>query len=822
MRRESFPAIKPVSGNAHDTTDRPHPASGGGDGRIASGIFLVKAPLPCFRPVVILAAILLSVPAWQKCSSAQSVDAAKVQRSIDRGIAYLRKQQLASGGWREYPQYSGGVSSLTTLALLNAGVPSTDPTIVSSLNYLRRLQPDKTYSVSLQTMVYCQVGAAADLPWIRRNIKWLAEAQNARGLWGYDEYFGTGDPSNTQFALLALAAAVDRGVAVPGEIFERSLQYWQDAQHPSGGWSYGRTEPVKGSMTCAGIASLIITEGRLAGTHSSIDDATIRCCGGDDDRPNRVEAGLQWMAAHFSTEANPQAGGRSYYYYMYALERAGRLTGRRFVGNHDWYREGAESLIAKQDSFEGFWRGNNSGENNPLIATSFALLFLSKGKRQVVVARLDYPGAGEDDWNRHPDGLRQLVRHVELEWGRDLTWQTINATNAEVEDLLQTPVLVISGDDTVDLSPPQVDRLRAYVDQGGTILFEAEDGDGCGSAAGFRRQVARWCQDWFPDAELEKLPIEHPVWYAERKVDPVSLGDDFWIYGVQACCRTPVFFVPKSLSCRWELSSALFRRRELPAPVGAELTAAVGVGENVIAYATGRELKDKLDQRYLLTGGSDADQRRGQLELAELELGAGGEDARRALPNAVGMIAETLPIAVAAADESVRFDEETLQDVAVLWIHGRTDFELTEDQRGVLESFLRRGGFVIAGAVCGSEAFAQAFRREFESIDSDVELQVMPPAHPALTKRFGGFDLRSVTIRQPDRRGQSLQINRRESHPIIEVARVGLVDNVFFSPLDLSCALESQNSIQCPGYATEDATKILANLLLYAFQQSPE
>ena len=39
---------------------------------------------------------------------------------------------------------------------------------------------------------------------------------------------------------------------------------------------------------------------------------------------------------------------------------------------------------------------------------------------------------------------------------------------------------------------------------------------------------------------------------------------------------------------------------------------------------------------------------------------------------------------------------------------------------------------------------------------------------------------------------------------------------IFFSPLDLSCALESPNSVQCPGYSTEDAAKIVANLLLFS------
>ena len=135
----------------------------------------------------------------------------------------------------------------------------------------------------------------------------------------------------------------------------------------------------------------------------------------------------------------------TFYYYLYALERVGRLSGRRFIGQHDWYREGAQRLLDLQDDFAGFWSGNGPMENRD-VATSFALLFLSKGKRQVVVGRLKYadPQAPQQ-WQQHPDSLRQLVRHVERDWGRDLTWQTIDGSNADLKDLLQTPVLVISG-----------------------------------------------------------------------------------------------------------------------------------------------------------------------------------------------------------------------------------------------------------------------------------------------------------------------------------------------------------------------------------------
>ena len=46
--------------------------------------------------------------------------------------------------------------------------------------------------------------------------------------------------------------------------------------------------------------------------------------------------------------------------------------------------------------------------------------------------------------------------------------------------------------------------------------------------------------------------------------------------------------------------------------------------------------------------------------------------------------------------------------------------------------------------------------------------------------------------------------------------RIGDRWAVIFSPYDLSCALEKQNSMECTGYGREDAEKIALNVLLYS------
>jgi hypothetical protein len=567
---------------------------------------------------------------------------------------------------------------------------------------------------------------------------------------------------------------------------------------------------------------VIIARGGLQAGSSQIVDDQIRCCGSGAGNEDAVEAGLNWLGNNFSVTENRNGSDMTHFYYLYALERVGRLSGRRFIGGHDWYREGAEFLLDAQDGFQGFWSGRGQmGEGNRDVATSFALLFLSKGKRQVVVGRLKYgdPNAVDSPWQQHPDGLRQLVRHVERDWGRDLTWQTIDIAQAGVVDLLQAPVLVISGNQPLRLSEESSQRLRDYIDQGGCLLFEADGGDGCGDASGFERSVRQLCQTWYPGTTLDRLPPGHPVWYAQRQVDPTVLGDQFWVYGVQACCRTAIFYVPSSLSCRWQLGDAMFQRSDPDSRARAQIDAAIRIGENVIAYATGRELKDKLQQRVVIQGGDLDQPQRGTIRLSMLALDAGGNEAQRAVPNATTIIGQRVPIALAATPQPATLDREQLRDIKILWIHGRRDFAWTAQEREVLGEYLRNDGVVLATAICGNEAFADAFRREIALVLGEAPLKSMPPDHPALTNAFGGFDVRNVTIRTPAARGPGKGISRRSSPPLLEIATRDNVTNVFFSPLDLSCALESQNSVQCPGYNTEDAAKIVANLVLFALQQ---
>jgi hypothetical protein len=749
------------------------------------------------------------------------VDAAQVRSAIERGVAYLKREQSPRGNWTEMQVFPGGVSCLVTLALLNSGVEVDDPVMRKALTYVRGLQLDKTYTVALQTMVLCAAEPKKDLLLIGRNVRWLEEHQikdgNRKGGWSYPG--PGGDNSNAQFAILALYDAQRVGVAVNRQTWELARDYWQNGQNPDGSWGYYPSDVANssGSMTCAGIGGLAIALAALESGDAAVEDGQAVCCRPHAD-DEHLERGIKWLADHFSVSRNPRPGegGQSViYYYLYGLERAGRLTARRFIGEHDWYREGAEFLVHRQDPLSHFWEGSWHAENNPHVSTALALLFLSKGRRPVIIAKLKY-GPGDD---QHRQDAAHLTTHTEEKWKLGLTWQAIDPATATVEDLLQAPVLYISGSQAPQLIE-HAKKLRDYVDRGGFLLAEACCSDSRAFDAGFRKLTAAIFPE--PEYQLQRIPPGHPIWRMEEIVRPDSpYAGQLW--GVEYGCRTCVVYAERDLSCYWELAQPGQWSR-LPRPVADHITDALAVGINVLTYATNREPKGKEEAFNTPLGDEAADVRtgRGTVEIAKLRHGGGCNDAPGALANLLRTASQgEMQLRARVAPEMINASDENLFRFHLAFMHGRHDFRLTPAERTRLREYVERGGTLLADAICASPAFATAFRREMAEVLAGRALARIPADDPLFTPSFGGFDIRQVTLRdpQPADAGQPVAARTRPIEPQLEGIQIDGRWTVIFSPYDISCALESHEAVGCRGYTRQDAARIGLNVLIYSLNQ---
>ena len=293
-----------------------------------------------------------------------------IDAAIERGKTYLLRSQNPAGHWSwRSGGVRSGVTALVTYALLKSGVAGHDPAVLDAVAEFESLPPQRTYDTSIAIMALAAHDAALHLERIQILADALIDWQH--GDWGYP---GGGDLSNTQYAALGLWSAERAGAEVPRRVWSELAQALRAYRNQDGGFAYSTgSDAATGSMTAAGIGTLAICADRLAGAGLS-----------DPKRKQRlreaIDEGVAWLERRFSVSKNPVSGGWLYYY-LYGLERVGGLTGLNFIGEHDWYAEGARELLERQKP-DGSWSDGTLAEGE-VVSTAFALLFLKRATRPV-------------------------------------------------------------------------------------------------------------------------------------------------------------------------------------------------------------------------------------------------------------------------------------------------------------------------------------------------------------------------------------------------------------------------------------------------------
>jgi hypothetical protein len=347
---------------------------------------------------------------------------AEINLAIRKGRDWLLGQQDDDGSFPHpyAPYFASGGTALSMLTLLHCGVKPEDRRIRKGFDFLRthyeRVKEEplsgasglKVYETAVTIMALAQLGTdeeegrgkrgsrrvgldKSDLRWMQKMTDWLVEHQSADGGWGYPVPSRT-DPSNSQYALLALKEARRMKMQVPAQVFTKALDFWVDRQEKSGpkvrryeeeggdgvfdanrtvarvwdharGWGYRGSGPY-GSMTAAGVAAMAIVRSELRSRRQRIV------------AERSMHDGMAWLGQYFSVTTNPGPGnpGRHHYYYLYGLERAGVLGEVVWMGEHRWYAEGARILVDAQKR-DGSWPTNESSARG-VVDPCFALLFL--------------------------------------------------------------------------------------------------------------------------------------------------------------------------------------------------------------------------------------------------------------------------------------------------------------------------------------------------------------------------------------------------------------------------------------------------------------
>ena len=782
---------------------------------------------------------------WERRAAAEDPLRMPVLRAIEQAKRYLIRQQNVEGHWEgERHQLHVGVTSLAVIALINTGMTSQDPEIQKALRWLRSTQTQSTYEISLkiQALSLAKDGKT-DIPQIAALVRLLEESQLQNGSWSYFAnqrglFNPAGDRSNAQFAVLGLREAQEAGVPVDLQVWQRASDHFLRSQNRDGGWSYSGAEGggSTGSMTVAGIATMLISEGMLKAQEEHLNrDGTPRCCTPTPDKTN-LAAALRWLGNNFTVKYNPApnraVANNWVLYYLYGLERAGRFSGQRFFtnsrGDHfDWYREGAEYLVAQQNRVNGTWQGAGDGENDPIVGTSLALIFLSKGLAPVLFNKIEY-GVRDprtqlltsDNWNKHPDDVRNLTQHITglPKWPKLLNWQTVDIGRSTVSDLLQAPIALLTGDEPLRLDRRDLELLREYLDRGGFLLAV----NNCRSAA-FDESFRDIVRQLYPpsEARLQRLKPDHPVFRAEYDLIDEKTGEpSAELWGLEVGCRTNLIYSPQDLSCLWDKWTSFSVPKRPPSLVGM-VSRSMQIGVNVVAYVTGREVLNKLE-RGTVEAGTDqvASFERDLIELRKIRYSGDWDAAPQALRRMMQSARGTanLPLSTNIGDITVL--DRSLGQFPLLFLHGRRDFSFSQAEQERLRRFLDSGGFLFADACCASAEFDRGFRRLVSQLYPDRPIERIPADHE-LFLSSSAHRLTKVRRREssqgPSRGALESVVN--EVEPFLEGIQINNRFVIVYSKYDISCAMDRQAAVACSGYLHEDAVKIAVNVLVYGLNQ---
>lgn len=123
----------------------------------------------------------------------EPLDPAAVDRAIESGVRFLRQTQNPQGHWGagtgpgSDKGWAVGYTCLAGLALVECGVPTTDPGLRNALSGIRRYASDldSTYEVALAILFLDRMGEKSDQRTIQMLASRLIAGQTPTGGWGY-------------------------------------------------------------------------------------------------------------------------------------------------------------------------------------------------------------------------------------------------------------------------------------------------------------------------------------------------------------------------------------------------------------------------------------------------------------------------------------------------------------------------------------------------------------------------------------------------------------------------------------------------------------
>jgi hypothetical protein len=235
----------------------------------------------------------------------------------------------------------------------------------------------------------------------------------------------------------------------------------------------------------------------------------------------------------------------------------------------------------------------------------------------------------------------------------------------------------------------------------------------------------------------------------------------------------------------------------------------IRVGQNIIDYATGREMPaDKLVIHDVLDFKADPP-KRGALRIAKLKHSGDWNIAPQAIPNLMEVLRKPpLSFDVVIHQKELLATDPNLLYYPLVYIHGRAVLTFDNADLEALRHHLEPGGGTLfADAACGSPAFDGSFRKFVAQLLPNSPLVPIPLSDDLYGTKVG-FDLAKIQY--------TAAAGGARDFPQLEGIKINDHWAIIYSKYDIGCALERHTGMDCKGYTHESAVKIAANIVIYA------
>ncbi len=715
---------------------------------------------------VLLSAIVLATSA----TPSYAVTDADVGKTIDAMKQWLYSQQNGDGSFKPDPDNGrnlGGYSAIVTLALIVSGESMQHPKIRKALEFLRNVEMEGTYAVALRAHVWSYLPDSY-LDMLKKDQKWLVTAyrNHGKGLFNYtqgdyEKKSTRYDNSVSQYGMLGLWQASKRGITVESGFWKGIQRHFQEVQSEDGGWGYSgthRSDPYE-SMTLAGLTGLLVAQQELFRSNQVADKKITE----------HIGKGLLWLDKRYN--------GGTTWYALYGMERVALASGSRYFNKLDWYKTGASKIVRLAGN------GNlGGGHGGGVVATSFGLMFLSRGRVPVWINKI---AVGEQKWNNHPNDLYFLSEFLSNFREGEVNWQVVSADSSPDEWLL-APVAWLSSDYQLELTDLQKANLRQFLDRGGMLVCNPDNKN-----PSFKQSVQQLVKEMYPQYPMRTLKANHPLYYVLHQIKNPG---QYKVSGVSNGVRELVLLFEDDIGFQWQ------SQRQ-------QKGGAWELGANLFALATDKGvLQNRLIPPFELP--------KKRVSSGEVTVGRAKYDGNW-LPEpaawAIMGIALSNSAGTSITTSDVDLSSIGTSDLKFIHLAGTAKYKLNNEERQAISDYVtKQNGTLFIETVGGQGEFAKDIEKQLAGVFKNPAVP-LTSADKIISGQglTGGKDCTRVKWRR-----RTVQLFKVGNRPRLAAILLDGRPAVIISREDISTGMMGIRHWHLNGYHPESARKLATNMLM--------